>query len=82
MPAQSVKKVDCPFGMLYRRLQSRLGPAVATAHAIARMVFRMLKYKVEYNPLSVNEYQKQYEELQVKYMRKKAAKLSFQLIPA
>jgi len=32
--------------------------------------------------LSVNEYQKQYEAQQVKYMKKKAAKLGFQLIPA
>lgn len=85
MAAQSVKKADCPFGMLYRRLRSRLGPAqatVATAHAIARVVYRMLKYKVEYDPLSVNEYQKQYKEQQVKYMQKKAAKFGFQLIPA
>lgn len=84
MAAQSVKQADCRFGMMYRRLRSRLGPAqatVATAHAIARVVYRILKYKVEYDPLSVNEYQKQYEEQQVKYMQKKAAKFGFQLIP-
>jgi len=85
MAAQSVKRAECPFGVLYRRLRSRLGPAqatVATAHAIARVVYHMLKHKVEYNPLSVNEYQKQYEARQVKYMKKKAQKLGFQLIPA
>jgi len=85
MAAQSVKKADCPFGVLYRRLRSRLGPAqatVATAHAIARVVYKMLKYKVEYDPLSVNEYQKQYEEQQVKYMKKRAAKFGYQLIPS
>jgi transposase len=84
MAAQSVKKADCPFGVLYRRLRSRLGPAqatVATAHAIARVVYKMLKYKVEYDPLSVNEYQKQYEVQQVKYMKKRAAKFGYQLIP-
>lgn len=85
MAANSVKKADCPFGVLYRRLRSRLGPAqatVATAHAIARVVYKMLKYKVEYDPLSVNEYQKKYEEQQVKYMRKRAAKFGYQLVPA
>jgi hypothetical protein len=85
LAANSVKKADCPFGVMYRRLRSRLGPAqatVATAHAIARVVYKMLKYKVEYDPLSVNEYQKQYEEQQVKYMRKKAAKLGYQLVPS
>ena len=97
LAANSVKKADCPFGMMYRRLRSRLGPAqatVATAHAIAKVVYKMLtlaphcvwcsagEYKVEYDPLSVNEYQKQYEEQQVKYMRKRAAKLGYQLVPS
>jgi len=85
MAAQSVKKADNPFGALYRRLRSRLGPAqatVATAHAMARVVYKMLKYKEEYNPLSVNEYQKKYEEQQVKYMKKRAAKLGYQLVPS
>ena len=84
MAAQSVKQADCAFGALYRRLRARLGPAqatVATAYAIARVVYRMLKYKVEYDPLSVNEYQKQYEEQQIKYMKKRAAKLGYQLLP-
>jgi hypothetical protein len=84
MAAQSVKQAECAFGVLYRRLRARLGPAqatVATAHAIARVVYRMLKYKVEYDPLSVNEYQKQYEEQQIKYMKKRAAKLGYQLMP-
>jgi len=85
MAAQAVKQADCVFGVMYRRLRARLGPAqatVATAHALARVVYRMLKYKVEYEPLNVNEYQKQYEEQQIKYMRKKAAKFGFQLVPA
>ena len=84
MAANSVKQADCAFGVMYRRLRARLGPAqatVATAYAIARVVYRMLKYKVEYDPLSVNEYQKQYEEQQIRYMRKRAAKLGYQLLP-
>ena len=85
MAAQAVKKADNPFGVMYRRLRSRLGPAqatVATAHAIARVVYKMLKYKVDFDPLSVNEYQKKYEEQQVKYMRKRAAKFGYQLVPS
>ena len=48
LAANSVKKAACPFGVMYRRWRSRLGPAqatVATAHAIARVVYKMLKYK-------------------------------------
>lgn len=85
MAAQSVKQADCPFGVFYRRLRARLGPAqatVATAHAIARVVYRMLKYQIEYDPLSVNEYQQQYEAQQIRYMQKRAAKFGYQLVPA
>lgn len=84
MAAQSVKQADNPFGMLYRRLRTRLGPSqatVATAHAIARVVYKMLKNKVEFDPLSMNEYQAKYEEQQIKYMKKRAARFGYQLIP-
>ncbi|MBE7535439.1 MAG: hypothetical protein HS124_06885 [Anaerolineales bacterium] len=63
------------FGSLYRRLKSRLDKAqatVATAHAIARVVYRMLKYKVEYEAINVKEYEAKYKEQQIKYMKKKA----------
>jgi transposase len=84
MAAQSVKQAEYVFGLFYRRLRARLGPSqatVATAHAIARVVYRMLKYQVEYEPLNVNEYQRQYEVQQIKYLKKRAAKFGFQLIP-
>jgi hypothetical protein len=85
MAAQSVKNSDSVFGVMYRRFRTQQGPAqatVSTAHAIARVVYRMLKYQVEYETISVNEYEKKYEEQQVKYLKKKAAKLGFQLVPA
>ena len=85
MAAQSVKPAECVFGVFYRRLRARLGPSqatVATAHALARVVYRMLKYKVEYESIDVTEYEKKYEEQQIKYVTKKAAKLGFQLVPA
>jgi len=78
--ANSVMQAECVFGVLYRRLKARLGLAqatVVTAHAMARVVYRMLKCKVEYEPLRVNEYQKRYEEQQIKFMKKKAAKFGF-----
>ena len=83
--AQSVKRSDCVFGSLFRRLRSRLDnrqATVACAHAIARVVYRMLKYQVEYETISVEEYEQKYKEQQIKYMKKKAAKLGFQLVPA
>jgi len=85
MAAQSVKRADCVFGSFYRRLRGRLDKAqatVATAHMIARVVYRMLKYKVEYETINIEEYEAKYKEQQIKYMKKKAAKLGFQLVPA
>jgi|CXWL01.1.fsa_nt_gi transposase len=84
MAAQSVKNSDCVFGMMFRRFRARMDnrqATVATAHAIARVVYRMLKYKVEYESIDVTEYEKKYEEQQIKYVTKKAAKLGFQLVP-
>jgi len=84
MAAGSVMRADCAFGAFYRRQKARLGPAqaaVATAHLIARVVYKMMKYKVEYEPLSVADYEARYRELQIKYLHKKASKLGFQLAP-
>jgi transposase len=83
MAAQSVKQADCVFGVMYRRMKARLGPAqatVATAHAIAKVVYRMMKYKVEYETISVAEYEQKYRDQQLKYMQKRAAKLGYQLV--
>ena len=85
MAAQSVKKSDTVFGSIYRRMRTRLDKAqatVAVAHAIARVVYRMLKYKVEYETIAVEEYEEKYKQAQIKYMKKRAEKLGFQLVPA
>lgn len=84
MAAQSLQRSEGVYGVMYRRLRARLGPAqatVAVAHALARVVYRMLKDKVEYEPLSVGEYEKRYEAQQLKYLQKKAAKLGYQIVP-
>ncbi|HLO15560.1 MAG TPA: IS110 family transposase [Anaerolineales bacterium] len=84
LAAISVMRADCVFGAFYRRMKSRLGPAqatVATAHLMARVVYRMLKYRVEYEPLSISEYEKRYHDQQIKYLEKRVAKFGFQLTP-
>jgi transposase len=84
LAAASVMRADCAFGAFYRRMKSRLGPAqatVATAHLIARVVYRMLNGHVQYEPLSLSEYEKRYRDRQIKYLEKKVAKFGFQLTP-
>jgi len=84
LAAGSVMRADCMFGAFYRRQKARLGPAqaaVATAHMIARVVYKMLKYKMEYEPLSMAQYEKRYQQQQLKYLERKAAKFGLQLVP-
>lgn len=84
MAAHALQRSEGVYGVMYRHLRARLGPAqatVAVAHALARVVYRMLKDKVEYEPLSLGEYQKQYEAQQLKYLQKKAVKLGYQVVP-
>lgn len=84
LAAGSVMRADCMFGAYYRRQKARLGPAqaaVATAHQIAKVVYRMLKYQVEYEPLSAQAYEAHFKDQQIKYLVKKAAKFGFQLAP-
>lgn len=83
--AAAVIRADCAFGAFYRRLKSRLGPAqavVATAHKIARVVYHMLKYKVEYQAVTTAEYEQRFREREIKYLQHKAARLGFALSPA
>ncbi len=40
------------------------------------------QHPVEFEEIDVTEYEKQCEEQQIKYVKKKAAKLGFQLVPA
>jgi hypothetical protein len=85
LAAAAVVRADCAFGAFYRRLKSRLGPAqaiVATAHKIARVVYRMLKYKIEYEHIAAEQYDQKFKEREIQYMQRKAARLGFALSPA
>jgi len=82
LAAAAVVRADCATGAFYRRLKSRLGPAqaiVATAHMIARSVYRMLKDQVEYEAMRTEEYEQRYREREIKYLQRKAAKLGLTL---
>jgi transposase len=51
MAAQSLGRTQSPLGLFYRRIKSRIGgkgAVTATAHKLACLVYRMLKYGSEY----------------------------------
>ena len=52
---------------------------VATANKIARTVYHMLKYHVQYQDIGAAEFDRRHRERDVKSLRRKAAALGFTL---
>ncbi len=60
MAARSVGRTMTPLGLFYRRIKSRtggLGAVKATAHKLACLVYRMLKYGQEYVTQTMEDYE-------------------------
>jgi transposase len=84
MAARSVGRTMTPLGMFYRRIRSRiggLGAVKATAHKLACLVYRMLKYGQEYVTQSMEEYEAKLKANMLKALKRKAAAMGFQLAP-
>ena len=85
MAASTLIRSQSYLGAQYRRLRTRLGAPkaiTAMAHRLARLIYRMLKYGQQYVDKGADFYEKKYAELQILNLKKKAAKLGFQLTPA
>jgi transposase len=84
MAARSAGKTMTPLGLFYRRIRSRigaLGAVKATAHKLACLVYRMLKYGQEYVTQSMEAYEAKVNENLLKSLKHKAAAMGFELIP-
>ena len=81
--AQAAANSNTAIGGYYRRMRARLGaPAAitATAHKLARIFYRMWKYREHYNDLGLNYYETKYRERTLNSLRKRAASFGFQLV--
>ena len=84
MAAQVLGRTQSALGVFYRRIKSRIGgqgAVTATAHKLARLVYRMLKYGQEYVKQSMAEYEAKTKEMLARQLKVKAAKLGFELVP-
>jgi transposase len=84
LAARSVGKTNTPLGLFYRRIKSRiggLGAVKATAHKLACLIYRMLKYGEEYVTQSMEEYEAKVRANVLKALHRKAVALGFDLIP-
>ena len=72
------------LGAFFRRLKARLGTPkaiVATAHKLARLVYRLLKHGEAYVAQGMEDYEQAYRDRVVKHLLRKAKELGYQLLP-
>jgi transposase len=84
MAAQAVSRTKTPLAVFYHRIKSRLGgkgAITATAHKLALLVYRLIKFGVEYVRQSLDEYAAKVKEQMERSLRRKAAQLGYDLVP-
>src|SRR5262245_55290634 len=83
MAAQGLARTQSPLALFYRRIKSRLGgkgAITATAHKLACLVYRLLKYGREYVRQSLAEYEQKQRHQQERFLRRKAAAMGYELV--
>jgi transposase len=72
------------LGAFFRRLRARLGTPkalTATAHKLARIVYRMLKYGKPYVDSGMEYYEQRYRERVLAGLKRRAQEMGFTLLP-
>lgn len=84
MAATTLQQSKTALGAFYRRMKARLGsPAAitATAHKLARLIYRLLKHGELYVRQGLDDYERKHRERVLHHLNKTAANLGFQLTP-
>ena len=84
MAAQAVGRTQSPLGVFYRRIRGRAGgvaACTATAHKLARLIYRMLKYGKDYVVQGMAEYEAKIRAQLERVLKRKAAALGYELTP-
>lgn len=83
--AVSVQGSDSELGAYFRRMRARVGgvkAVTATAHKLARIYYRLVKYGQEYEEGGAEAYEQKHRQRVVRNLRKKARGLGFELVAA
>lgn len=81
--AQSLHSSKSALGAFYRRIRATHGgpkAITATARKLACLIYRMLRYGMNYVSEGQQKYEQRFQEQQHKYLQKKAAALGYQLM--
>jgi transposase len=84
MAAATLYRSTCYLGAFFRRMRSRLGAPkaiTATAHKMAKTIYRMLVNGEDYRELGENYYEQQYQDRVLKNLKKRAQEIGFTLTP-
>jgi transposase len=82
-PAGTLLTSDSYLGAQYRRLRTKLGAPKARkamGNRLARIAYRMLKYRENYIDKGKEYYEQKYRQLQIRMLTKRATELGLQLI--
>src|SRR5229473_2887828 len=85
MAATTLRESKTYLGAQFRRLRTRLGAPIAIkamAAKLARLVYRMLRYGMQFVDKGAQFYDAQHRKLQINYLKWKAANLGLQIIEA
>src|SRR6202008_153771 len=85
MASSTLRLRNSYLGAQFRRLRTKLGAPVAIkamAAKLARLVYRMLRYGMPFVDRGAQFYDAQHRQLQINYLKRKAANLGFQIIEA
>jgi len=81
--ATSLERSPSAMGAFHRRMKAKLGAAegvTATAHKLARTVYRLIKHGEAYVRKGATDYEKKYQEAKLRALRKTATALGFELV--
>ena len=84
MAAATLYRSNCYLGAFYRRMRARLGSPkaiTATAHKLAKILYRMLVNGEDYRELGENYYEQQHQERVVGNLKRRAKEMGYTLVP-
>jgi transposase len=82
LAARNLQRSKSALGAFFRRIAARRGvpkAITATAYKLARVIYAMLKHGQEYARQSLQQYEAEYRERQVRNLKSKAQELGYEL---
>ena len=83
LAASTLEQSPSALGNYFRRMKGKLGATsaiTATAHKLARIVYRLIKHGEAYVTLGQQEEEQRYRERRLYNLRRNAARLGFELV--